>query len=295
MSVAVGANPQGCCYDSGTGCIFVLNYGDPSVTKVNATTGAVVGTYAIATPGYGICSDGAGNIWLNVTGHLIQMSAASGSVLNTFVVAGTAGGICFDANSGALFMAAASTVKKVSTAGSILSTIVCAGTMWGVCSDNAGFIYSPNSAGTLLYKMSNVSGTSAFTSSATVGSGPQGCCYEPVTGTVWTANATANNVTKVVVSTMTPTNYSIGFGTNLQGAAADGTGNVWFTNTASFWVTSAASVSWVGNFVKNFVTPTLGCCWSGSKIWGTDAGSAIVAVYPDFPYQLNYVPINTRP
>ena len=58
-----------------------------NVTKLNAATGAVVGTYAVGDGPYGIAFDGA-NIWVanydsdNVT----KLNAATGAVVGTYAV-----------------------------------------------------------------------------------------------------------------------------------------------------------------------------------------------------------------
>jgi YVTN family beta-propeller protein len=57
----VGIQPEGICFDGAN--IWVTNNTDNTVTKLKASTGAVLGTYNVGNGPSAICFDGA-NIWV---------------------------------------------------------------------------------------------------------------------------------------------------------------------------------------------------------------------------------------
>ena len=61
----MGTNPSGIAFDGAN--IWVTNCGSNNVTKLRASDGAVLGTYAVGTSPAGIAFDGA-NIWVANSG-----------------------------------------------------------------------------------------------------------------------------------------------------------------------------------------------------------------------------------
>ena len=57
------------------------------MTKLNASTGAVIGTYSLGATPYGICFDGA-NIWTanNGANTVTKVNASTGAVIGTYNV-----------------------------------------------------------------------------------------------------------------------------------------------------------------------------------------------------------------
>lgn len=80
--MTVGRSPRGLAYD-GT-YVWVANYNDNTVSKVNASTGAVVGTYAVGSGPVAVVFDGA-YIWVanNSANTLSKLNPGSGSAVGT--------------------------------------------------------------------------------------------------------------------------------------------------------------------------------------------------------------------
>ncbi len=84
---AVGNEPSGIAFDGAN--IWVANFGDGTVTKLQANDGTVLGTYTIGAgvEPFGITFDGA-NIWVsNVAAATVtKLQASTGAILGTFNV-----------------------------------------------------------------------------------------------------------------------------------------------------------------------------------------------------------------
>ena len=67
--------------------IWVANYGSNNVTKLRASDGAILGTYAVGSNPVGIAFDGA-NIWVTNSGsdNVSKLRASDGAVLGTYAV-----------------------------------------------------------------------------------------------------------------------------------------------------------------------------------------------------------------
>jgi hypothetical protein len=65
------------------------------VTKLRASDGANVGTFPVASAGYGVAFDGA-NIWMSGGGVLTKLRAFDGAILGTLPVGSGPYGVAFD-------------------------------------------------------------------------------------------------------------------------------------------------------------------------------------------------------
>jgi YVTN family beta-propeller protein len=133
---AVGSEAMGVAFDGAD--IWVANFGSNDVTKLQASTGAQLGTFGVGRSPSGVAFDGA-NIWVanfrddNVT----KLRASTGKVLGTFAVRTNPVGVAFDganiwvANGGG-------TVTKLRTSdGAVLGTFAVGGEPFAVAFDGA--------------------------------------------------------------------------------------------------------------------------------------------------------------
>lgn len=91
----VGFQPYGVAFD-GTN-IWVTNSGSVSITKLRASDGTVVGTYAVGFIPRGVAFDGS-NIWVANSGgdSVTKLRASDGTVLGTYAVGFYPYGVAFD-------------------------------------------------------------------------------------------------------------------------------------------------------------------------------------------------------
>jgi len=91
----VGSDPTGVAFDGAD--IWVTNWGNGTVTKLLAATGAVLGTFTVGSNPFGVAFDGA-NIWVANSGGgtVTKLLAATGAVLGTFTVGGGPHWVAFD-------------------------------------------------------------------------------------------------------------------------------------------------------------------------------------------------------
>lgn len=84
---AVGNEPEGVAFDGAN--IWVANFSDGTVTKLQANDGTVLGTYTVGagTQPYGVTFDGA-NIWVSSisSATVTKLQASTGKILGTFSV-----------------------------------------------------------------------------------------------------------------------------------------------------------------------------------------------------------------
>ena len=84
-SFAVGSQPYGVAFDGAN--IWAANFGDGTVSKIQANDGTVLGTFKVGFSPIGVTFDGA-NIWVsdNATNTVTKLRASDGRILGTFTV-----------------------------------------------------------------------------------------------------------------------------------------------------------------------------------------------------------------
>jgi YVTN family beta-propeller protein len=77
--------------------IWVANDGSNTVSKLQASTGQVLGTFIVGTTPYGVAFDGA-NVWVSNarSDNVMKLRASDGKLLGTFAVGTVPLGITFD-------------------------------------------------------------------------------------------------------------------------------------------------------------------------------------------------------
>ena len=205
-TVSVGATPRGMVFD-GTN-IWVANYGGGSVTKITASTAAVVGTFsypptACSQP-LGMAFDGT-YVWVvcNSTNDVIGLTSTGSAKFKVSVGAfptyAAYDGETSQTNGGFLWVSnySSGNVSKIAL---------------GTCNPSTGMCATPTTV--------------------SVGSGPYGVVFDGAY--VWVANGGDNTVTKIsqATSTVVGTYPPAGSGLPLslpQFVAFDG-GNIWISN-----------------------------------------------------------------
>lgn len=95
-SFTTGKTPIACAFDGAS--MWVVNFGDNTVSKLRANDGAVLGTFAVGKNPWAAAFDGA-NIWVTNLGDatVSKLRASDGAVLGTFPVTGTfPAGVAFE-------------------------------------------------------------------------------------------------------------------------------------------------------------------------------------------------------
>jgi DNA-binding beta-propeller fold protein YncE len=93
--------------------IWVTNGGPGTVTKLLASTGAIVGTYGVGYNPQGVAFDGT-NIWVACTGSVTKLLASTGAIAATYNNFYAPYGIAFDGSNMWVADASTGTVTKIS-------------------------------------------------------------------------------------------------------------------------------------------------------------------------------------
>ena len=80
--------------------VWVANFDSQSVTKINGTDGATIGTYATGASPYGVAADANGNIWTanSGSGTVTKINATDGSTTGTYTTGSGPVGVAADTN-----------------------------------------------------------------------------------------------------------------------------------------------------------------------------------------------------
>ena len=223
-SFAVGAAPNGVAFDGAN--IWVANFSSNNVSKLRASDGAVLGTFAVgAGPSSGVAFDGA-NIWVTngISNNVSKLRASDGAPLGTFTVGTGPSGVAFDGANIWVANFSSNTVSKLRASdGTVLGTVTVGTGPYGVAFDGAN-IWVTNNGSNTVSKLRASDG--AVLGTFTVGTSPYGVAFDGAN--IWVTNFTSNTVSKLrasdgaVLGTFT-------VGVSPQGIAFDGA-NIWVAN-----------------------------------------------------------------
>ncbi len=228
----VGRGPAGICADS-SGAVWVCDYNDATVTKLDGVFGGVLGVFPVGTNPEGACYDAVtGTVWVaNYADDTVTKLALDGTVLGTFAVGdGPSSCVAVGAN---IFVANsnAGTVTKLlaSTGAAVGSPIAVGAFPQAICVDAAGLnVWTANLSGNTLTKI--LASTGAVVGTYAVGTAPSSVFAAGPN--IWCVNSGAGTATKLLASTGGAIGtYSVGSGTP-QAGCFDGV-NVWVTNLIS--------------------------------------------------------------
>ncbi len=272
-SFTVGDGPQHVAFDGAN--IWVTNYYSNTVTKLNAATGAVVGTYSGGISLNGIAFDGA-NMWITngtVSGTVKKISAATGTTIGTYSVGNSPQGIAFDGDYIWVVNYGSNNVTKLNAAtGSLVGTYSVGANPKAIVFDGDN-IWVTSIGDSTVTKLNAATG--ALVGTYSMGTGytyPWGIAFDGAN--IWVANNWSHNVMKLDAATGTIVGtYSVTYPTKI---AFDGT-NIWVTSSGTNTVTklNAATGSLVGAYTVG--TWPEGIAFDGANIWVANTSSDTVS------------------
>ena len=275
QTFAVGTTPYAIAFD-GTN-MWVPAYGSNNVTKLLASTGAVVGTYSVGNGPDGVFFDGT-NIWVaNTTDNTVTKLASTGATLGTYPVGSQPWGIASDGTNIWVTNRSSNTVTKLlASTGATVGTYAVGPGPYGIAFDGTNMWVANDYDGTVTEL---VASTGALVGTYAVGSSPVGVTFDGTN--IWVADQTAGVGT---VTKLAPTGAAIGTypaGPAPNDILSDGT-NIWVTNNSSNTVTKllASTGATVGTYAIG--TGPYGIAFDGTNIWVTVPGNNSVTELPVF-------------
>ncbi len=274
----VGRNPAGVCADS-SGNIWVCDYSDATVTKLDGVFGGILGVYPVGVSPQGVCYDpGTGAVWVaNHDDDTVTKLGLDGSVLGTYPVG--AGPTACVALGAWVFVAngdAGTVTKLLASTGAVVGSPISVGTLpQSICAAGLN-VWTANLGSNNVTKI--LASTGAVVGTYGVGAAPRSVFAAGPN--IWTANGSASSATKFLASTGAVIGtYSTGLG-SAEAGCFDGT-NVWVTNAlfASGKVTALLESSGAirGTFtVGNGIDPNNICFDGNNGLWVPDFNGASV-------------------
>ena len=281
--------------------------GSNSVTKLLASSGAVVGTYAAEIFPEGIVFDGT-NIWVTnnsgfaASGTVTDLLASTGALLGTYIVGRESDGaeyaalgpfgITFDGtNIWVTDVGSNSVTKLLASTGAAVGNYSTGSAPWAVAFDGANICVANAGDGTVT-KLLASTGALLGTYSTRAGTNAVGIAFDGTN--IWVTNYggnTGNTVTELLASTGARVNtYTVGKGP--YGIAFDGA-NIWVANAGDNTVTkiSSASRAQAPSISPAGVVPldsTASTIQPGEwvSIYGTNLASSAVSWTGNFPTSL---------
>ena len=258
---SVGSGPSGVAFEGAN--IWVTNALDNSVTKLQASTGAILGAFNVGTYPSGVAFDGA-NIWVTNfnSNNVTKLRASDGTPLGTFGVGTRPVGVAFDganiwvANSGSN-----NVTKLLASTGVVLGTFSTGGYPYAIAYDGAN-IWVANAVSNNVTKLQDSNGSVLGTFS--VGTAPSGVAFDGAS--IWVANTGSNNVTRLQASTGALLGTFSTLNLSPYGVAFDGA-NIWVVNSGSNNVTEfqASTGSFLGSFSVG--ANPFSVAFDGANIW----------------------------
>jgi len=268
-TVTVGAGPLGMCFDGAN--IWVANFGNGTVSKVNASTGATIATYGAAIETSGICFDGV-SIWVAsyFFNEVVKLNASTGAVIGFYNVGTHPYSVCFDGSSIWTANRDSTNVTKLNAnTGAVIGTYSVGTLPSAVCFDGSS-IWVANFGSGNVSKLNPTNGVVLGTYNA--GTGPYGICFDGAS--IWVANYVSSNVMKLNASTGAVLGtYSVG--TSPFGICFDGA-SIWVANLGSANVTKLNASTGVVLGTYNVGPSPSGICFDGASIWVSNFGSTNV-------------------
>ena len=267
---SVGTFPVGVAFDGAD--IWVANAASTNVTKLQASTGAVLGTYSVGFSPGEIAFDGA-NIWVvnTASNNVTKLAASTGAVLGTFNVGSFPVGIAFDgADIWVANYSSNSVTKLLASTGAVLGTYSVGTNPYGVAADGANIWVANQGSGTVTKLLAS---TGAVLGTYNAGASPDFVAFDGTN--IWVTNPYANAVTKLLAATGAVVG-TFNVGTQPLHLAFDGA-NIWVANNGSGSVTKllATTGAVLGTYTVG-KTP-YGVAFDGANIWVTNEGSNSVS------------------
>ncbi len=205
-SYAATSARLGIVFDSSTNSIWVPSSSayDSSVTKINASTGAVVGVYNSGANGdqEGATFDPSTNsVWTTnyTNGTITKLNASTGAIVGTYTVGGNPWDATFDSSTNSIWTSGTNVTKLNAATGAIIATYTQSYPSIGIAFDPVtNSIWTANYSNSTVTKMNATTGSKVGT--YTVGTEPYGMTLDPSTDSIWVANYQSNTVSKLDAS-----------------------------------------------------------------------------------------------
>ncbi len=269
-TIKVGSEPIAVSSD-GTH-VWVGNYGEETVSEIEASSGTVIRTIKVGSGPEGVSSYG-GEVWVTNSGEakVSEIEASSGTVIRTIPVGNRPVGVSSDGTHVWVANAFANTVSEIeASSGEVIRTISVGYHPNAVSSDGT-HVWVTNQAGTTVNEIEASSGEVIRT--IKVGSGPTGVSSDGAH--VWVTNEGGDTVSEIEASSGTVI-HTIYVGRDPEGVSSDGT-HVWVANSGDGTVSEIEASSgtvintikvgrdprpvssdgthvWVANFAENTVS-----------------------------------------
>lgn len=249
--------------------IWVANNHLNTVTKMRASDGAVLGTFAVGTAPQGVAFDGA-NIWVaNLNSNdVTKLRASDGALLATYPLGLSANSVLFDGQNIWISNTANSRLTKFRPDGFSLGSFSAAAPR-GIAFDGTN-IWTANSATNTVTKRSANDGTLLGT--YTVGNFPTDVAFDG--RNIWVSNWNGGSVTKLRASDGVVLG-TFAAGSRPEAVAFDGE-NIWVANWGDGSVTKLRSSDGVAmdTIFVDFRPEDL--VFDGKHIWVTHSGTSNV-------------------
>jgi YVTN family beta-propeller protein len=260
QTIPVGDEPSGISSD-GTH-VWVANYGDNTVSELDASTGAVIQTIPVGDEPSGISSDGT-HVWVtNLWDDTVsEIDASTGAVVQTITVGSEPYGVSSDGTHVWVANYGDNTVSELdASTGSVVKTIAVGTQPWDVSSDGT-HVWVANSVDDTVSELD--ASTGSVVKTIAVGTQPWDVSSD---GThVWVANSVDDTVSELDASTGSVV-QTIAVGTQPLGVSSDGT-HVWVANSVDDTVSELDAST--GSVVKTIAVGTqpLGVSSDGTHVW----------------------------
>jgi len=228
-TVAVGDLPIGVASDA-SGNVWVANFTDNTVSKIDTSTDSVVATIAAGGSPYGVAYDGDGHIWVaNTQGESIsKIDTATDSIVATVALGNRPTAVSYDGHGHVWVIDSTDdTVSKVDTAtNSVVATVAVGRTPRALTVDGNQDIWVANGYDGTLSKVD--SATNSVVATVSVGANPQGVVHDG-NGHVWVTESSDDTVSKIDTNTAAVTS-TVSVGNSPQAVYFDSSGYLWVTH-----------------------------------------------------------------
>jgi YVTN family beta-propeller protein len=189
---AVGTNPRALAFD-GTN-IWVANYGDGTVQKVNPATGATGPPINVGTNPYALAFDGS-SIWVaNYGSNSVQkINPATGAAGSPITVGTNPSALVFDGANIWVALQGSNSVRKIDPATGAVFTPITVGTNPIALAFDGTSIWVANSGSANVTRITP--GETTYVNTFTVGEGPGALAFDGAG--IWVANSTGNSLMRV--------------------------------------------------------------------------------------------------
>lgn len=269
---SVGSSPEGVAFD-GTN-IWVANEGSNTVTKLQASTGGVVGTYSVGSSPYGVTFDGT-NIWVANLGSntVTELLASTGAAVGTYSVGKSPRNSAFDGTNIWVANTGGNNITELlASTGATVGTYNVGDFPDAVAFDGTNIWVANQGDGTLTKLLASTGAVLGTYSSGVAA--PYSLTFDG--NNIWVAGAGGNTVSEIAASdgaligTFTVGNFP-------GGVAFDGT-NIWVANNGSSTVTKLLASTGAVLATYTVAGGPLSLAFDGTNIWVTIGGSAVTRI-----------------